>query len=298
MAVCNGSRFLDAQLASLAAQTWTHINICASDDGSSDQSWAILKYWKQRWAKGHFSIIPGPQRGFSENFGFLLSQRTDGEAFMAFCDQDDVWDHDKLEVAIAQLDQSPKEPSLYCSRTRLVDKDGIAIGHSPPFSRPPSFRNAIVQSIAGANTMVFNRAAFELVAEASRRTPFVSHDWWSYIVVTGTGGRVTYSLRPTISYRQHGANQVGANMSLSSRLRRLARLFSGQFKVWTDLNLAGLQAIDDMLTTDARIVRDTLVEARRSGVMWRAIRTLQAGIYRQTIGGNITLAGAVLFRRI
>ena len=85
---------------------------------------------------------------------------------------------------------------------------------SPLFRRPPSFRNALVQSLAGGNTMVLNRPARDLVALASRRARFVSHDWWAYLLVTGAGGAVHYSAKPLVRYRQHAHNLVGANTSL------------------------------------------------------------------------------------
>ena len=94
-------------------------------------------------------------------------------------------------------------PALFCSRTRIITAEGEPAGFSPLFSKKPSFRNAIVQSIAGGNTMVMNRAARDIMLEASRRTGFVSHDWWCYLILTGVGGIVHYSPTAKIGYRQH-----------------------------------------------------------------------------------------------
>jgi hypothetical protein len=55
------------------------------------------------------------------------------------------------------------------------------------FVFPPSFRNALVQSIAGGNTMVFNVALKRLIENAGP-LDVPSHDWWVYILVTGSGG--------------------------------------------------------------------------------------------------------------
>jgi hypothetical protein len=52
---------------------------------------------------------------------------------------------------------------VYCSRTILVDVNGNQIGCSPLFTKKPSFANALVQSIAGGNTMVFNKKARDLI---------------------------------------------------------------------------------------------------------------------------------------
>ena len=105
-------------------------------------------------------------------------------------------------------------PLLFCSRTLTITESGTPVGMSPLFRRTPSFRNALVQSLAGGNTMVLNRAARDIVALASRRARFVSHDWWAYLLVTGAGGVVHYSAKPLVRYRQHAQNLVGANTSL------------------------------------------------------------------------------------
>ena len=97
----------------------------------------------------------------------MTNPAIDGDYF-AFCDQDDLWDEDKLAEALDWLEKQPADtPALYCTRTRTVDERGSEIGLSPLFRRRPSFRNAIVQSIAGANTMVMNKAAWLIVREAS-----------------------------------------------------------------------------------------------------------------------------------
>src|SRR5690606_17695974 len=118
-------------------------------------------------------------------------------------------------------------PALYCTRTRTVSEEGSTVGLSPLFAKPPGFRNALVQSIAGANTMVMNRSAWRLVREASRRTSFISHDWWCYLIVAGAGGVVRYSPVARIGYRQHAKNLVGENNSWRARMSRLSHLMKG-----------------------------------------------------------------------
>ncbi len=127
--------------------------------------------------------MPGPSRGFAENFRSLLTSSDVAADYFAFADQDDVWDKDKLSRAIGPVRETATEtPALYCSRTRLVDESGQPIGFSPLFTRRPGFRNALVQSIAGGNTMVMNRAALSILAQSAQRTsPSRSPDWWTYL---------------------------------------------------------------------------------------------------------------------
>lgn len=299
LATRNGEAFLDEQLQSLAGQTFPNIDLHASDDGSTDGTVARLRAWAGRWGRGSFGISRGPGQGFAENFRSLVIGTGMQADHFAFCDQDDIWEPRKLATAVEWLDAGdPGRPRLFCSRTLTVDSGGTPTGLSPLFSRPPSFRNALVQSLAGGNTMVFNRAAFELLRRASLRSGFVSHDWWAYLIVTGAGGEVNYCVDPLVRYRQHAANLVGANTSARARLDRIRRLLGGQFARWTDINLAGLSRNRDLLTPDARAVCDSFAGAR-GGPPTRRLRLLRAsGVYRQTGWGSASLWFAIAAGRL
>ena len=296
LATRNGAAFLDEQLRSLAAQTHPSIDIWASDDGSTDGTLAILSDWQGRWTKGSFSIGEGPGGGFAENFRALISNQADAD-FFACCDQDDLWEPHKLEAALAWMrSQDASLPLLFCSRTLTISESGVPIGMSPLFRRKPSFRNALVQSLAGGNTMVLNRAARDIVALASRRVRFVSHDWWMYQLVTGAGGSVRYSPEPLVRYRQHAENLVGANTSWSARLGRLRLLLGGRFIAWNDMNLAGLEENRDLLTPDAVEAMELFAQARKGGLLARIASLRRSGVYRQTPQGTLALWAALAFR--
>ena len=297
LATLNGEAFLDEQLASLAAQDVLHLDVVASDDGSTDGTLSILRDWQARWTKGMFTIVNGPGQNFAENFRALMCLPDDRVDYVAFSDQDDVWDSDKLSTAILAL-EGEAGPALYGGRTRLVDARLQPLGLSPLFSRPPHFRNAIVQSLAGGNTMVLNRAGFVLVSASARRTGFVSHDWWCYLIVSGAGGRVHYDPVPRIAYRQHGNNTIGDNSGLRARIHRMRLLLDGQFKRWNDANLAALDACADMLTEDTHTTLERF-RSIRSVSRVGGLRILRSsGIYRQLFASRLTLAIAALMRKV
>jgi hypothetical protein len=155
-----------------------------------------------------------------------------------------------------------------------------------------------VQSIAGGNTMVLNRAATKLVADASRRTGFVSHDWWTYQIVTGAGGVVHYSPEPLVDYRQHAGNIVGPNASLQSRFARYRVLLSGGFREWTRANIDGLTRCSDLLTADALRTLDLIDKATEPGALSRLRNLARSGAYRQTVRGSIGLYLAALINKL
>ena len=299
MATKDGAAFIDEQLQSLLAQSHPLIDLWISDDGSTDGTIAIIEAWKARWPKGQVTLVEGPRQGFAANFrSMIVDRRIDADCY-AFCDQDDVWEPDRLESAIGWMQaHDAKTPLMFCSRTATMTETGSLVGHSPLFARPPSFRNALVQSIAGGNTILLNAAARDLLARASVRSGFVSHDWWAYLIVTASGGIVRYDPRPLVRYRQHAANLVGANVSWRARLSRLGRLFKGDFADWTDLNLEGLAVNRDLLTPDAAACVDLFANGRRGSLFQRLGALRKSGVYRQTFPGTLGLYLAFVLGRI
>jgi glycosyltransferase involved in cell wall biosynthesis len=294
LATKDGARHLMAQLDSIAAQSdWGRIDLVASDDGSSDGTLTLLAEAAAKWRRGRFEVVTGPGRGFAENFRSLL-QREATTPFVAFSDQDDIWLASKLSVAAGALGDA-ESPALYCGRTLLVSADDRPMGMSPLFTRQAGFANALVQSIAGANTMVLNRAGFALARQAALRSGFVSHDWLCYQIVSGAGGRVVYDPVPQVRYRQHGENLVGANTGWRARLDRLRRAWGGRFVDWNDRNVATLTQVHELLTPEARERLAAFDSARHGALGDRLRRLRQSGVYRQTLGGQVSLwAAAVL----
>lgn len=299
LATHNGERFLRPQLESLRSQTHEQIDIWASDDRSTDGTVQLLEETRAGWPKGRFTILHGPGKGFAENFrSLILNENIVADAY-CFCDQDDVWDLDKIAIGLEWLATAqPGLPALYCSRTRTLDEKGRLVGLSPLFARPPSFRNAIVQSIAGANTMVMNHPAWASLRTASGNTAIVSHDWWAYMVVTGSGGIVHYSPNAHIGYRQHDHNLVGSNISVAARLRRYAFLMRRGFSGWMAQNLEGLRRNDQLLTEDARAVLAQLEQVHHGDLFTRMSALTRSGAYRQSRLSNIGLYLACLLGKL
>ena len=147
------------------------------------------------------------------------------------------WMLDKLSIAVAYFNAENivELPRVYCGRSQLVNQQLTLLGYSPLFTLPRSFRNALVQSIAGGNTMVFNQSAKELLESAGIQQ-VVSHDWWVYQLVKGAGGNVYYNPEPTIFYRQHNGCLVGSNNGFRAKVDRIGYVFSGRFKAWNTIN--------------------------------------------------------------
>lgn len=295
----NGERFLEEQLNSLIAQSHSNWTIYASDDGSTDATLAILEKYQTKLGTDRLVILAGPRQGFAKNFLSMVKNTSIQAEYFAFCDQDDIWLPERLSTAIATLQSIPSNlPALFCSRTRLINEEGCPIGLSPLFSKPTSFKNAIVQSIAGGNTMLFNHRARELLANTRTEQTIISHDWWLYMLVSGCGGHVHYSPRPLVDYRQHGNNLIGSNSSLRDRMVRIVKIFKGTFREWNESNLVGLSTFKEHLTPESLRAFVQFQECRHTSLLRRLALISSSGLYRQTAAGQLGLFIATIFKRI
>lgn len=298
LALHNGARFLSEQLQSLGEQLHENWSLLVSDDGSTDFGHLIVSEFGADNPDRIIRVMTGPGSGFARNFAALIRAADDSSDFFAFCDQDDFWQPSKLSQAVDVL-LDANGPALYCGRTMNVRHDLRAAGQSPLFRREPEFRNALVQSIAGGNTMVFNKPALCLMQRALQsHCGFVSHDWWAYQLVSGVGGTVIYDPHPQVLYRQHGLNLVGANRGLQARFDRLRRLLSGQLGEWGSSNIAALRAIWGELTPDAKAALVAYEDVRKSRGLTSVMRLRRAGLHRQTRGGTVALYLAALLGRL
>lgn len=290
---------MSEQLDSIAAQTHRNWQIWASDDGSHDATHEILLKYQALWGKQRLSIHSGPKEGFVANFLSLVTHADITADIYAYSDQDDIWESDKLERATDFLKTIPAEvPALYCSRTRVVDEDNGTINFSPEYSRPPTFRNALTQNIASGNTMVFNQAVRDLLMRVVDTSSIVYHDWLTYLLVTGCGGRVYFDKVPTVRYRQHENNHIGSNLGFLPTLYRFLLMLRGRFRGWNTQNIGILKSFESHLTKESLEVLRQFDKTRHANLPGRVRSFIASGVYRQTSLGNVGLFMAVLLRKV
>lgn len=295
----NGSKYLAAQLDSIAAQTRSNWVVYVSDDGSTDATLEILRSYQHDFGVDKLIIYPGPRKGFAKNFMALIGNPAICADYYAFCDQDDIWYPDKLQRSLTSLSNVPNGvPALYGSRTRLIDAEGNPIGFSPLFKKKPGFANALVQSLAGANTMLFNDRARTLLLKTPQDAHVVSHDWLTYLLVSGCSGRVVYDSDPTLDYRQHGGNLIGSNATLADRWARIRKMLAGTFSEWNDYNLYAISGAATQFSERNRRRLKHFTQARRASFLKRIYLLKKANVYRQTLLGNIGLVVAAGIGRI
>lgn len=220
MTTYNGEKYLREQIDSILSQEGVSVNLLVRDDGSSDSTQEILNQYsssgKLKWYTGeHLNV----QKGFLD----LLKNAPESE-YYAFSDQDDVWDENKLFVAVSELEKISKDtPRLYYCGQRLVDKNLKYMSTHKINNLRSDYTNFLISNVAGC-TMVFDKKLADFVN--SKNPDFIlMHDSWIFKICLAVGGRYYADSNPHIQYRQHGNNVAGLNNGIKGKFRQAKRYF-------------------------------------------------------------------------
>jgi glycosyltransferase involved in cell wall biosynthesis len=232
VALCtrNGARYLPEQLRSICAQEPLPQEIVVSDDGSTDDTLAVVRETlaqcgvADRIALRVFSN--SPPLGVTRNFEQAV--RACSHDLIALCDQDDVWHPGRLARMVAQFEARPDLLLLHTD-ARLVDGDlkplGSTLFHAlevqpaelEAIARGEAFGVLLRRNLVTGATTMFRRTLLDAALPFS---PEWVHDEWLAAVAAATG-RMDVLPEPTIDYRQHGNNQIGARrLTLSEKVAK------------------------------------------------------------------------------
>ncbi len=208
----NGDKHLKELLDSLHSQSYSQFNIIVRDDNSADTTLKILNSYR-------LQVIPASENiGAKCSFSTLLDyaiQNDDGHYFM-FCDQDDIWESDKVEKTLLKMQSMEKKygdiPLLVHTDLKVVDEKLNMIDESfMRFqyieARHNKLNNLLMQNTITGCTMMINRELAELSLPIPNDS--VMHDWWQGLIASQFGS-IGYLEDTTILYRQHANNTVGS----------------------------------------------------------------------------------------
>ena len=230
MSTYNGEKYIRDQLDSLLRQTLRPDLIFIRDDGSKDDTVAIL----EEYASEHpfIKYYSGKNKGPAKSFWELICNCNDAD-YYALCDQDDVWFEDKLEVAVNALEKEDNNiPLLYCSRYTLTD------GNLSPINSDVSslysfsdFPHALLYHTAPGCTFVYNHAARKKIMQYDVEKEYcLIHDAIIHKVVT-MFGKMILDKDSHMYYRQHGNNEIGMNANVVKVfLGRVNRFLNGKIR--------------------------------------------------------------------
>jgi rhamnosyltransferase len=283
LATYNGARWLDEQLDTILDQEGVAVRVVALDDGSSDETPAILA--ARAHADSRVTVLEsrGNAGGAAPNF-YRLIRAIDIPAagLIAFADQDDHWLPGKLA----------KHAALVAAGADGVSSDVTAFSETGPDtlikkSYPQREFDYLLESPGPGCTFLMSNRLVSLARElldddSSEASSADFHDWLLYALCRAKGWTWIIDDEPSLRYRQHGNNAMGANVGAASAKRRLALMGSkwhrGEatllariaLRVASDERRPGLAKIQDLLVTTGPRSRATL--ARTAGQLRRRPR--------------------------
>jgi glycosyltransferase involved in cell wall biosynthesis len=217
MTTFNGARFLSAQLASLSSQSVLPLELVVCDDGSSDQTVSLLHSFA---AQSPFpvSVIQNAERlGYEKNF--IKAASLCRGSVIAFCDQDDIWESDKLAVLVQHFSQS--DDLLISHDYQVFFDDGRPTIRSYFHYLSLSGLSPVV-NVKGCS-LIFRRELIEMVGWPSEQSGW-PHDMWVCFTALLLERR-GYIRQSLIKYRMHASNTSGWLPGGKARLYRLLRSF-------------------------------------------------------------------------
>ena len=225
----NSAAFLEDLFASLRAQTFKAWNLYVRDDLSSDGTLDCIQRFMAEDGRVHL-LHDGFKRGAMNGFLWLL-QRVEADYYM-FCDHDDVWKPNKVEVTLEKMlaADDGSRPLVVHTDLEVVDQDLQVLEESFWASQSikkrefnDKYYHLVYNNVTGC-TMLINRQAKDVSLPVH---PYAQmHDSWITASVLWHGGEVLSVDEPMILYRQHGTNTIGMNElpSMVNKFRRLRQL--------------------------------------------------------------------------
>lgn len=241
MATHNGEAYLRQQIDSILSQSNQEWQLLIRDDGSQDNTVDIIEEYVVRYPeKIRLIRDDGRRLGTSLNFGRLLDYSH--AKYVMFSDQDDIWLPKKIELTMkvmqAAEEQYGNSPILVHTDLKVVDSNLSLIADSlwryqkfsPEFSN--DLNSLMVQNVVTGCAMMMNKKARDVSIPLPEEA--IMHDWWIAIRVA-MEGKIVYVSVPSVLYRQHSKNKVGAEgiefVHFAKRVRELRRLVASYYRM-------------------------------------------------------------------
>jgi len=229
----NGATFLVEQINSILNQSFTDWKLIIRDDGSSDGTTEIVLDYQSKYPE-KITVLENT----NENLGVILNFSQLLEAshapYIMFCDQDDIWLAEKVELTLTKMlaieKLNPKIPLLVHTDLKVVD-DNLDIlsdsywsyqGIDPNYD---TLNRLLIQNVITGCTVMINKQLAHLALPIP--STVIMHDWWLGLVATSSG-QIHHLKLPTVLYRQHDNNDTGATSfnfnTILTQLKNLSNL--------------------------------------------------------------------------
>ena len=229
LATYNGASYLNEQIDSIIANTYTNWTIDICDDGSTDNTLEIAQEYQKQYPDKIRIFKNLEQLGVTRNF-LEGAKRATGDYIM-FCDQDDVWLPEKIEktlVFFKKREQAVGENKPIAVFTDAKMADGILRTFHESFfiynaldTEKLDLAHLLMENKVIGCTTMFNRALANKITDFPKFARY--HDWWIALIAS-VFGDLSCMNEPTMLYRQHGGNVVGSQSFVSYVIDRIKEI--------------------------------------------------------------------------
>ena len=299
LATYNGEKYLRQQIDSILNQSCSDYMLYIRDDNSIDSTKKIIKEYVLKYPEKIKEIQDNKiANGARNNFLLLLKHVYELKKYslFMFCDQDDVWQKNKIELTINEYNKviDKNIPILIHTDLYVVDKNLNMINKSfIQYSKLRkdyiNFNNYLIQNNVTGCTVCINEKLVDLINFDIKYV--IMHDWF-FALIASAFGQVIFIDRSTIYYRQHGQNVVGAKkVSIYNRLIK-------NNTIKKDINNLFIQADSfrkiyyDLLTKENKKIIDAFCEIKNSNKLMKLKIIKKYKFYKQ---GFMRLVGEFVF---
>lgn len=248
MATYNGEKYLRKQLESIFQQTLKNFFLIISDDNSEDETLNILEEFKKKYPEKIKIINNRKNVGHCYNFLNLIKESKND--YVMFCDQDDIWEVDKIEKTLEFMREKERENEgaiLVHTDQYVISKDEKVINTSSTkyFAKIINFKNFEELSFRGGLhgcTMMLNKELIDILKSKQiwNKKGLMYHDW-SIAMIAYLEGKIFYLDECLMKYRIHSNNasikkkNILENfISTKNRIKNRHKIFN---QYYTILNL-------------------------------------------------------------
>jgi rhamnosyltransferase len=293
LATYNGATWIREQLESILAQRDVDVRVAVRDDCSSDGTRLELARFAND-PRVRVAVADAPSGSAAANFLTLISENPAGNCeLIAFADQDDCWNPEKLARAGLMLASS--RASGYSSATLAVWENGRERLLRP--SGLPTAADFLFEGAGQGCTFVLTAALYEEIRRfLARHRPAPGtlhyHDWLVYALARAWNMQWFFDTQPSMKYRQHAGNDTGARGTLDGIVKRLARIRVG----WYRTQLSAIAAACAEAAPDNMTVRAWFEELLRPDSWRRRVRIARFCLHggRRRTRDNLTVVLAAL----
>ncbi len=265
MATYNGELWVGEQISSLVNQVGVEVSLLVSDDCSTDRTLEIVRSFERALP---ISILPNESRfgAAAKNFFSLMSRANlDGFDYVAFCDQDDIWNSGKLERAVDVLESGRYEG--YSAGVEAFWADG----RTRTLRQNPKARlyDFLYEGAGQGCTFVVSKSLMDEFREhidlsASVISNVHYHDWLLYSFCRVKGKAWCIDDYVSMRYRQHSSNDTGAKLSLAGVKRRFSLIRDGWYARQVDSIFLFVEQVSGGARGDVSTLRELRESAQES----------------------------------